>query len=337
MPLRPEKILVAPLNWGLGHATRCVAVIRALQEAFPEAEILLASDGTAGKWLTQRFPHLQYYEIPGYKVRYPASDRLVWKMARSAPRLSAAIRKEHQWLNSIIRQQHIDLVISDNRYGLWSRNCCSVLITHQLQLLPAGRASRPLMWLATRIIRRFIRRFDQCWVPDFAEYPGLAGILSHPPGRLPQNLRYVGPLSRFGILSQITPPSEVPDVFCVISGPEPQRSILLSKVIQNLLTTAATAVVVAGTDDISAYRDLPFRITVYPDLPDHLMAGYLKFSIRVISRSGYSTIMDLHFTGGNPLFIPTPGQTEQEYLAKLHKQLGKAEWIRQRELDQRMF
>ena len=333
LPLRPRKILVAPLNWGLGHATRCVEVIRTLQQAFPEAVIHLASDGAAGKWLTQRFPLLPYHEIPGYHVRYPANARLIRKMAFSAPKLALAICREHRWLLKFVKQEQIDLVVSDNRYGLWSRKCFSVLVTHQLQLLPAGPASRPLMWLTTLIVRRFIAKFDQCWVPDFAESPGLAGKLSHPPGRLPQNLRYVGPLSRFATLGHIDPPAIIPDVFCVLSGPEPQRSILLSSVIQFLIPLRGNAVVVAGSDDIAACKDLPTHITLYPDLPDHQMAGYLKFSKQIISRSGYSTIMDLHYTGGNPLFIPTPGQTEQKYLAKLHKQLGNAEWVEQKEFD----
>jgi hypothetical protein len=336
IPMQPRGILIAPLNWGLGHATRCVEVIRCMQEAYPEARIHLASDGIAGKWLRGRYPHLPYHELPGYRVQYPENSRLILKLMQSAPRLAGAISREHRWLKHFIRQEQIDLVISDNRYGFWNWRCYSVLITHQLKLLPPNALSQPVISLTNRFIRIFIKRFDQCWVPDFPESPGLAGKLSHPPGELPRNISYVGPMSRFASFSQINPPSEFPGVFCVISGPEPQRSILLSSVIQYLVPLKGTAVVVAGSDDIAAYKDLPAHITLYPDLPDQKMAGYLKFSKRVISRSGYSTIMDLHYTGGNPLFVPTPGQTEQEYLAKLHHQLGKAEWVAQKEFDTRM-
>ena len=336
LSFEPKSIFVAPLNWGLGHATRSADVVLRLKKQYPEASIILGSDGVAACWLRQRFPELRLIELPGYRIRYPRNDAFMMAMLRSAPALLRAIIKEHHALRRIIREHSIDLVISDNRFGLWSRHCTTVIITHQLRLLPPKRRDTLLMSIVNRLNRWFISRHDRCWVPDFAEFPGLAGILSHPEKPYP-NVDYIGPLSRFRWVEPDFEIRQPPELLCIVSGPEPQREIFLNLLLEQLKEMETSAVVVAGTPGKSADTELPAHIKLYPNLPDEELLALMKTCRLVISRSGYSTIMDAYFAECRTAFVPTPGQSEQEYLAQLFRQRGLAICQSQSEMDIREF
>jgi uncharacterized protein (TIGR00661 family) len=320
----PRRILVAPLNWGLGHASRSADVVLRLRSQYPDAEIILASDGVAAAWLRHRFPELQVLDLPSYGIRYGRGRSVLPAMVLSAPRMIRAVVTEHRMVQRMIRSYGIDLVISDNRFGLWSRLCPCVIITHQLALMPPAGKHTPLTRLADAINRWFLRRYHHCWVPDDAAYPGMAGELSHP-STMPRKVHYIGPLSRFHRMTPDAHPGEEgSDILCIVSGPEPQREIFLNTLLDQLHLLPVNTTIVAGTPGTTVNRETPPHVRIYPHLDDKAMLAAIRAAKMIVSRSGYSTIMDLRCTGGKALFVPTPGQTEQEYLATLCHEQGSA-------------
>ena len=330
----PKRVLIAPLNWGLGHASRSADVIMSIQASHPETEIVLASDDAAAKWLRLQFPTLKLYELPGYEVHYGKGKSVMPAMLLSAPRILRGIYREHRILQRLIPQEEIDLVISDCRFGLWSKLCTTVFITHQLELQPPGGKHSLASRIANYINRFFIKRFHHCWVPDLAEQPGLAGALSHP-GTLPHNCRYIGPLSRFKWIGASTNQhlDEGLQLLCIVSGPEPQRAMFLQLLLEQLEHLPVPTTVVAGTPGTSTCKQAPPHVKLMPHLPDEALWHAIQHARLVISRPGYSTIMDLWYAGGKMAFVPTPGQTEQEYLALLLEQQGIAGYAEQADLN----
>ena len=300
------KILVAPLDWGLGHATRCVPIIRQLLAR--QHRVLLGGAGPSLRLLCQEFPDLETIQLPAYDIQYTDRGSLVTALLRQAPRLLRVVRDEHRILESLTAIQRPDAVISDNRYGLWSRFIPSVLITHQLHL-PAPLMLRPF---AQAMNRYLIGRFGECWVPDEAEAPGLAGNLSHPP--LPGvKTVYLGPLSRFTKATAADPTRY--DLAVILSGPEPQRSMLEALAIRQATKLNLRTVVVRGRPGDESTVSEPGNTEVVAHVPAKELENILMESKHVLSRSGYSSIMDYHALGRNAILVPTPGQQEQEYLA----------------------
>src|ERR1035437_5200224 len=187
------KMLICPLNWGLGHATRCVPVIRQLMESGHECVIV--SDGYPLEFLRQAFPALRFIEFHSYDVYYASGKSQVGAMLFNFPNIVTGIINEHLWLRSLLRSEHFDQVISDNRFGMWSLNVHSIYITHQLMVkMPYNL--KFLEPLVHAIHKGFINRYDECRIPDLAENGGLSGDLAHE-YPLPTNATFIGPLSRF--------------------------------------------------------------------------------------------------------------------------------------------
>lgn len=301
-----RKAVVAVLDWGLGHATRCVPVIKALQQK--GFEVLVASSGSALALLRKEFPALTFFEIASYNIRYSTNIPFAWNILLQLPRIRKSVSTEHDQLERIIRENKIDLVISDNRYGCWSRKIPSVFIGHQLkiQLPVALRLIKPVV---DRIHHKMIRNFMQCWVPDIPGKLKLSGTLSET-RNLP--VKYIGILSRFektGSLSKY-------DLAVVLSGPEPQRSILEDLIMKQLLKQSLNAVVVRGViEDQTEWRQ-EGSVSIVNYLQGKELAEVITQSQLVIARPGYSTMMDLAVLCAKAIFVPTPGQTEQEYLGK---------------------
>jgi uncharacterized protein (TIGR00661 family) len=318
-----KKVLVAPLDWGLGHATRCIAVINELLN-YPW-EVLLAGSGDSLELLKKEFPSLKYYTLPGYNPRYPVTGSMIRKMALQLPSFISIIRQEHKIMNDIVLRNNIDIVISDNRYGCWSSKAISIFITHQSNILMPQRFG----WLA-RIVRllneRALQKFTQCWIPDYPEGKMAGKLISF--GKINPAIRvvYVGSLSRFK-RSQCV--EKKYDVVAVCSGPEPQRTLLENLVTEQLKHSHLSYLIVRGVD--SKTED------VNPNIVNFLTSEHLQTLLQsadiIVARSGYSTIMDLSALGKKAIFIPTPGQTEQEYLAKKLKSDGVAFYMDQKYFD----
>ncbi len=316
---KTPHILVCPLDWGIGHATRCVPVIRELLNQ--KARVSIGADNRPLAFLKQEFPDLQFIKFPGYKFSYPANSNMALKMALQAPAILSGISRERKLLKSIIHQYNIDGVISDNRYGLSCAKIPSVFISHQLSIrVPSYLAfTRSLL---NKINRNYIAAFDECWIPDFESEPNLSGELSHL-NPLPQNSFFIGPLSRFAVCrtdpQQNDQNEKVPyDILVILSGPEPQRSVLETLIIQQLKGIPNTAAVISGKPENKFNIETNDQIAIFPHLETEKLNNLIRSSKLIISRPGYSTVMDLAVSGTKAIFIPTPGQTEQEYLAQYY-------------------
>jgi len=228
IPLKVKKklkILIAPLDWGIGHATRCVTIIREFSTR--GHEVILGADGRTLAFLQQEFPGLQCISMPGYGIQYPKNGKMATHMLRAIPKIVSGIKKEHKQLKQIIQDYNIDLVFSDNRFGLWTKAVPCIYMTHQIMIkVPRALAFiEPLLYIFHRMI---ISKYDACWIPDSPGEINLSGDLSHK-YPLRKNVAYVGPLSRF-YGSELSYHSDNPEyrnlkVLAIISGPEPQRSI----------------------------------------------------------------------------------------------------------------
>ncbi len=316
-----KRILIAPLDWGLGHATRCIPVIRALQTN--GATVVIGADKAPLTLLQQEFPEVERIALPGYNISYPKSGNMAWKMVLETPKILSRIKQEHQQLQTLIDTHRIDAVISDNRFGLWSNKVPSIFITHQIHIQAPIMAGQ-----LYRINRSYIEKFSECWVPDAAGDNNLSGNLSHH-SNLPPNVHYIGPLSRFdGTAAETTP---IYDLLLLLSGPEPQRTVFEQLLLQQVANSGLKVLLVRGLPDDEA----PIthnNVTVKHHLPANELQAAILQSKLVVCRPGYSTLMDLAALGKPALFVPTPGQTEQEYLAQMHMEQGHFYAVKQKKL-----
>lgn len=303
-----KTVLFAPLDWGLGHATRCIPLINAFRDL--GWKVLIAADGAQASLLKEQFPAIPIIYLEGYKISYSQQKSLLaFKLFFQLPRLLKKIVDEKKWLANAIKEHSIDLVISDNRYGLSSSQCTCVFITHQLLIKTPFPFTDKLL---QKINYHFINKFTVCWVPDMKEN-GLAGELSHPLHMPAVPVTYINPLSRF-VKSDL--PVEF-DICFSLSGPEPQRTLLENIICKQLVTLSGKFAVVRGLPGSSVIsHPFPKEITVFSHLPTKDLNELFLRSNIIVCRSGYTTIMELMMLEKKALLIPTPGQTEQEYLAE---------------------
>lgn len=308
------KYLICPLNWGLGHATRCVPIIRQL--VADGHEVVIATDGFPLEFLKQEFPFLHLIEYTSYSVYYSKGKSQVLAMLMNLPRIIAGVLKEHFWLRKLLQNEHFDQVIADNRFGMWNKKVHSVYMTHQIMVkMPEYlKLFEPIVWLIHRLI---IHLFDECWIPDIKENGGLSGDLSHK-YPLPKNAKFIGILSRFQGLENVEPNTDY-EVVSVISGVEPQRTIFEKMLIKKYKKQPFQTILVSGQPHKLKIGKNIHNISLVSHLSDVEMAALLIGAKKIVSRSGYSTIMDLVTLNclDKAELIPTPGQTEQEYLALL--------------------
>lgn len=302
------RVLVVPLDWGLGHATRCIPIINAIFGQ--DIELYIAGEGDTVKILGKAQPGSVILRLKGYRVSYSKDRKFFFiKMLLQLPKILFAISAEKRWLKKTIAAYKIDAVISDNRFGLHHPSIRSVFITHQLFINTGNQWSDKL---AQKINYHFINKFDECWVPDAKGNPNLAGKLSHPTQLPAIPVSYIGVLSRF----KKTPVEKKYDLLILLSGPEPQRSIFEDMLLQQLKDHPGTVVLVRGLPSeekkLSTAND---RLIAYNHLPAEALNELILQSKNIVARCGYSTVMDLYTLKQKAILVPTPGQTEQEYLA----------------------
>lgn len=301
-----KRVLVAPLNWGLGHVSRCIPLIRSLENL--GAKVVLASDGIALSLLKAEFPHLPAIALPSYRIRY-FSNKMVRNIARQMPRILYAIRTEQWATERIVRDLQIQGIISDNRYGCFSDQTQNVLLTHQLNLRIPNHL---LEWTANAVLRRAFAKFDTIWVPDAASEPTLSGELSHPATGL-KAVQYLGLLSR-AQAPALKGATEY-DVAVVLSGPEPQRTNLEQMLLEQAILLPQKFIFIQGKTQSKEQYFAAENVEVVSYLTTEELNRVVAASETVICRSGYSSLMDLAANQKPAILIPTPGQTEQEYLA----------------------
>jgi predicted glycosyltransferase len=311
------RVMVCPLDWGLGHATRCIPIIRELMHL--EAEVIIAGDGDAIKLLKIQFPQLTFIYFKGYTIKLYTNLSAGLSVAFQIPGILYRISQENKHLNKLVADHNIDVVISDNRYGLWSRKALSILITHQPNIIPPflPDLAGPLLRSVTRYI---IRKYHECWIPDYAGEPNLSGKLSHG-YPLPANVRFIGLLSRFeSVTSHLSATQDEIinsnyDLVALVSGPEPQRTAFERLLKTQLVDSDQISLLLRGKLTNNEAVEKLGNLTVINHLSADDLYQVLTKRPVIICRGGYSTLMDIEFTGNKVICIPTPGQTEQEYLA----------------------
>ncbi|MEP6683432.1 MAG: glycosyltransferase [Parafilimonas sp.] len=304
-----KKILIAPLDWGLGHATRCVVIIKDLQKL--NCDVTIAASGKIRTLLQNEFPHLTFLDLPGYKISYTKFKRLLpFKILIQIPKILKIIRFEKKWLNTILKTHNFNLIISDNRFGFYSKSVFSVFMTHQLQI------RTNFIWLDKKLQRlnyNYINQFNECWVPDFKSDNNIAGELSHPKTLPAIPVTYLGPLARF---KKSENKKTIFTWMAIISGPEPQRSLFEKEILEAASKSSDKFLIVRGLPDEKQKDFHLSNCEVYNHMNTAGMQAAIESSEFIISRCGYTTVMEILSLKKKSVFIPTPGQTEQEYLAK---------------------
>ena len=305
-PFAPKKnILVAPLNWGLGHATRCIPIINALLENGYNP--ILASDGVALALLKKEFPDLVALELPSYGIEYAKkASNFKWKLIKNSHKTINAIFCEKKWVKKWVKEYDLHGIISDNRLGVYNNKVVSVFMTHQLNVL-SGKTT----WFSSKVHQYFIRKFNQCWIPDVKGVPNLTGKLGHLK-KSDLNLKYIGVLSRL----EKQKLEKVYDLMILLSGPEPQRTLLEEKLIDELKDYKEKVVFIKGKVEPQQTKEVVNNVTFFNYMQTKELERTFNESDKILCRSGYTTIMDLAKLEKKAFFIPTPGQFEQEYLGK---------------------
>ncbi len=316
------RILFAPLNWGLGHASRCIPLIR--RSIAEGDDVVLGGDGDSLTLMRHHFPKLPYVRLAPLKLRYSRGNSQVGAMLRAIPQLLVWAHKDHMMLRALLHNEHFDRVISDNRFGLYALKTECIYITHQLHI----RLPHPWRWLepvATRVHARIYAHYNEVWIPDYATLEqSLAGELSHPAHSSTNHkppILYISPLSRF---SPMPSPSQTANhslnqfTIALLSGLEPQRTRFEQELIDRFNHSGEPLILIRGLVNQPATTIKRGNITIIPHIEDAELAGLILKAKHIIARSGYSTIMDLAALGvlDKAELIPTPGQSEQEYLAE---------------------
>lgn len=320
--MRSRRILVAPINWGLGHATRCIPLIKKLEEkGFTP---FLASDGAALDLLKKEFPHLRRFELPSYNITYTSRGSLLkWKLLLDSPHILRNIKKEKRATKLLVEKLNLHGIISDSRFGVRYKHLPNVFITHQLNVLSGNTT-----FLSSRLHQQYIRKYDECWVPDAPGKPNLSGFLGHP-RNASEAVKYMGIISRFE--KQDLP--QIYDYMILLSGPEPQRSLLEEILLREIKRSHKNILFVRGKIDNTPSPVISENISVKNYLFGQELETALNSSKMIIARSGYTTLMDLAKLGKKAFFIPTPGQFEQEYLAERMSKLGFAASCKQQDFN----
>lgn len=307
-------VLLSPLDWGLGHTARCIPIVQELLNH--GCIVIIACNSVQKALLSQEFPDCTYVNLQGYDLRYGTNRwRTIVNILLQAPKILTKIKAEHRWLNIFLKKQPVDAIISDNRFGFYSTSAPTVFITHQLHIKTAlgSYINQLVQWLNYRCIARF----NACWVPDYKGLQAMAGELSNP-ARLPAvPVQYLGGISRL----QTCTKAAATTLLIILSGPEPQRTQFEDQLLQDIKQLSLRVVLVRGLPESTSVPEGGSNCTIYNHAPASLLNKLLCEAELVISRAGYTTVMDLLKLGKKSILVPTPGQAEQEYLSKhLHLQ-----------------
>jgi len=304
-----KAVIISFLDWGLGHTTRCIPIIQKL--IFEGKNVVVFCDKGSATIIKEEFPQLEIVLISGYNIGYSKNpSHFLLKIIGQLPKIYTRIQNEKRVVQNYARAHQVDLIISDNRFGFRNKKIKSVIISHQL-LIKTG-----FSWLDSfvqKINYFFINQFDECWIPDIEEDGGLAGELSHPIKKPTIPIHYLGVLSRFKPL-HIPPKIKLT---ILLSGPEPQRTILEKIIIDQLSHFNAAIVIVRGLPNQKEMLSInQSNITQFNHLNKTALNELICQSEQILARAGYSTIMDLVVLNKKAILIPTKGQTEQEFLAR---------------------
>lgn len=322
--MKQKRVLFCVLNWGIGHATRSKPIISKLLES--NFHVHLASDGEALRVLRSYFPTLHFTELPAYQIQYSNKGSMALTMIKQMPKLYAVIKREHQIVNSLVDENRFDYIFSDHRYGCYHKQVHSIFIAHQLQpILPAGLSF--LQSVFSSLHKKLLLPFHAHWVPDVEGEQNLSGKLSIV--QLP-NKSYMGYLSALN--TQSKPVSRF-EYIALLSGPEPQRTALEKILSTQMKQTDKKCLLIKGLPQEGNEIETNGNYSEVGYLYGEVLSRLLTAAQLIFCRSGYSSIMDMQRLGKRVVFIPTPGQTEQEYLAHRMERQGIAYFMPQQIFD----
>lgn len=308
-----KNILVAFLDWGLGHATRCMPIVDELLAK--KYRVILAGNGKSLLYMQQQYPNLECYTLPDYNIQYDTNKHAAWQILWQSAKIYKAIKEENESIKEIIKAENISTIISDNRYGVYHSACKNIFISHQIAIQAPKSFQFTEPFLLNRILK-LIKKFDELWIPDIEDnLLNLTGKLSHEI-EFPIPTKYIGILSRYN-KNNISSykDDEIYDIVAIISGVEPQRTHFEQLLLKELKKTNKNCLLIAGRVETKNKQIKEDNVTVINFLHADALLYYIQKTKVVVCRSGYSTIMDLVALNKNAILIPTPGQTEQEYLA----------------------
>jgi len=322
------KVLFGVSSWGLGHATRALILIRALIGAGHEVTIL-STDRALKLLQGEMAGRCEFIDLPDIpKPLWYSSPDFYVKMTAAMPLVFRTFWREHRYVDELVSAERFDRVVSDSRYGVWTHRVPSYHLMHTLHQVVPFRI-RPIEHAMEVIQRRILSGARRILIPD-QEHDGLAGDLCHNLGAFSRDQ-----LEYLGILSDVERMSVEQDVdyFITVSGVEPQRTLLERKVLSQARELKGRVVITVGRPDLPRSTDDDGRIAIHSYLGRKAQAEMLNRARMVVSRSGYTTMMEMAELGKRALLIPAVGQSEQEYLGSLHEGRGAMHCVDQRRLD----
>lgn len=325
--IQHQKIFFCILNWGIGHATRSIPIIENLLQK--ENEIILFSDGEAKKVLSLRFPNLTIIELPSYNIKYQKTSFFMLKMFFQLKKIKNAIECEQKVIKKWVKIESPDWIITDNRYGCYSKGTKNIIITHQFQL---KYAFPPLVWLSKKVINYYLKPFDEAWIPD-DENVKLSGELAN--CTVPITTRWIGLHSDLKLIEN---PEKKDYILVLLSGPEPRRSMLEMQLLSILSQTNKEIVVIAGNFLKSYHEYVQKNIQYFSYKERKDLSPWISGAKTIICRSGYTTLIDLYCLQKKDIIcIPTLGQIEQEYLAEFHAKNGFCRTLTENEIELKLL
>ncbi len=308
----------------MGHATRCVPIIKAL--LIKNNTIILGCTSLTEKILNDEFSQLEKIYLPEYNVAYSNILPLWFKLLLQFPHINSVIKAENKLVQKLVNSRKIDVVISDNRFGMYNSKVQSIIISHQLNLKTPF-----LNGLLREMNAKLMSKFGEVWVPDFEDKSKkLAGELSE--NKFGFNCKYIGLISR---LEKVN--SEIKyDYLFLLSGPEPSQTYLLNAIISKIKSISNKKFVIVSSSNSKTETNSNITLAILPNAKQ--LAELISQAKTIVCRSGYSTLMDMYLLEKEKLIlIPTKGQTEQEYLAEFWKEKFSAVILKETEINQYQF
>lgn len=318
-----RRILISPLDWGLGHTTRILPIIGILLNK--GHRVTVACNERQEALIKKDYPRIKFVRLEGYDVEYSLNSSMAWNMIKQSPKITRNIKRENKWLQEFIDENPQDFIISDNRFGFYHPRVENVYITHQINI-QGPAIIKPILF---GLHKSYIDNFHHCWIPDTSDSL-LAGNLSK---TNIERFKYIGPISRF---KEAAKNENIKYKFLgIASGPEPQKSAFTKLLEEKFLETNEPCAIIGG-EPLHKDSNQKRNVTYFPHLATADFYDVVSQSEVIISRSGYSTIMDFSILQKPIFFVPTPGQTEQEYLAKFHYENSGIGYCKQTEFNLQM-
>jgi UDP:flavonoid glycosyltransferase YjiC (YdhE family) len=312
--IQNKKIAYSCLNWGMGHLTRSISILKELSK---DNDIYFFGNQAQLDFLEDEGINIKLHIFPEYRLNFSGKSFLA-EMIFQSPRMIQDIQIEKKNLSEIHQKEQFDLTISDNRFGFRINEIRSIILTHQLKIKSPFFEKQ-----GSKLNQIYLNKFDEIWVPDDAEST-LSGDLSKTPMDKP--ICFLGNISDLHYQEE----QKEFDYFIIGSGPEPYRTQLIEKLL-NHFKASDKKIVITGMDILPDLKKDNFVLVKNMNRKE--INDHINKSTKVITRAGYTSLMDLECTKCEAILIPTKNQYEQEYLAEHLSGHPKFEFIREELID----